>query len=60
MQEVNAASRADKILDLLIEHHPNLFQANVPILGDLEKTKKAAQFLAEFRAELTKLLTPQP
>lgn len=59
MQEVNAASKADEFIKLIIQHHPSAFGSHVPLSNE-EEAKKAAQAIAKLRSELIAQLKPQP
>lgn len=57
MREIDAASRADEFIRLILQHQENLF--GFAPLNDAENAKSAAQALAALRAELIAKLTPQ-
>ena len=58
MQEVNAATRTDEFIKLMIAHQPALFGTSP--LDSAENSKKVAQSLATLRAELIEQLKQQP
>lgn len=58
MEKDEATAKADNLINLMIQHQPNLF-GNRPPLHSEELAKTAAQSLAALRAELIAKLTQQ-
>ena len=58
MEQNVAIFKADEFIKLMLQHQPNLFGTSPPLYSE-ENSKKAAQALAIFRAELLEQLKKQ-